>query len=125
MDAMKDIQGFLIDLDGVLYVGNQAVDGAQDAIEFLRDNGYPFRCVSNTTRKCRHSVASHLSSMGFDIPENHIFTPPLAAIAYMKKTGKTGYFLLTTGDVDRDFEEVRNTDPAYKAGLGDNRRCWR
>jgi HAD superfamily hydrolase (TIGR01458 family) len=114
MDLMKDIRGFLIDLDGVLYVGNRAVDGAQDAIEFLRETGYPFRCISNTTRKCRHSVASHLSKLGFDIPENHIFTPPLAAIAYMKKTGRTGYYLLVTGDADKDFEEVKNKGPDRK-----------
>lgn len=111
---MKDIRGFLIDIDGVLYVGNQAVDGAQDAIKFMRDTGYSFRCISNTTRKCRHSVASRLSSMGFEIPEHHIFTPALAAIAYMKNTGKTGYFLLTTGDIYRDFEEVGDIDPAIK-----------
>jgi HAD superfamily hydrolase (TIGR01458 family) len=114
MDGMKDIRGFLIDLDGVLYVGNQAVDGAQDAIEFLRETGYSFRYISNTTRKCRHSVASHLSSLGFEIPENHIFTPALAAIAHMKNTGKTGYYLFATGDVDRDFEEMRNIGPDTK-----------
>ena len=30
IDSMKNIQGFMIDLDGVLYTGNQAIDGAQD-----------------------------------------------------------------------------------------------
>ena len=114
MDCMKDIQGFLIDLDGVLYVGNRAIEGAPGAIKFLVENGYPFRCISNTTRKCRHSIASHLSSLGFEIPENHIFTPPLAAIAYMKNTGRTGYYLLVTGDVDRDFEKMGNTGPDTK-----------
>jgi len=44
--------------------------------------------------------------MGFEIPENAIFTPPLAAVAYMKNTGKNRYFLLTTGDVYRDFPSV-------------------
>jgi ribonucleotide monophosphatase NagD (HAD superfamily) len=85
MNCMNDIRGFLIDLDGVLYVGNRAIDGANEALEFLTKNGYPFRCISNTTRKCRRTIKNHLSSLGFDIPENHIFTPPLAAIAYMKK----------------------------------------
>ena len=111
---MKDIRGLLIDLDGVLYVGSQVVEGAREAIGFLTNNGYSFRCISNTTRKSRHSVASHLSSLGFDIPESHIFTPPLAAIAYMKKTGRTGYYLLTTGDLDRDFVEMRNLDEGSK-----------
>jgi HAD superfamily hydrolase (TIGR01458 family) len=112
MDCMNDIRGFLIDLDGVLYVGNRAVDGAAEAVGFLIDNGYPFRCVSNTTRKSRQTIAGNLSALGFRVPENHIFTPPLAAVAYMKKTGMTNYYLLSTGDVDRDFAETCPTDPA-------------
>jgi len=111
---MKNIRGFIIDLDGVLYVGNRAIDGAKEAIEYLKENGYPFRCVSNTTRKCRHSVATNLSFLGFNIPENNIFTPPLAAIAYMKYTGKTGYYLLATGDVDTDFKEIKKRGPDMK-----------
>lgn len=114
MDCMKDIRGFLIDLDGVLYVGNRVVEGARDTIEFLIDHGYPFRCVSNTTRKCRHTVAGNLSLMGFQVPENHIFTPPLAAIAHMKKAGKTDYYLLATGDVDRDFRDMGSMNPGTK-----------
>jgi HAD superfamily hydrolase (TIGR01458 family) len=110
-DCMNGTRGFLIDLDGVLYVGNRAVDGAAEAVRFLIDNGYPFRCVSNTTRKSRHTIAGHLSALGFRIPENHIFTPPLAAVAHMKKTGKTNYYLLSTGDVNRDFAETGPTDP--------------
>ena len=54
-DCIKNIQGFLIDLDGVLYRGNRAIDGAKEAIEYLKENGYPFRCVSNTTRKSRRA----------------------------------------------------------------------
>jgi HAD superfamily hydrolase (TIGR01458 family) len=108
--GMNNIAGFLIDLDGVLYVGNKAVDGAVNTLGFLIDNAYPFRCVSNTTRKCRHTIATHLATMGFRIPEDHIFTPPLAAIAYMKKTGRTKNYLLATGDVDRDFAELGPVD---------------
>lgn len=112
--CLNDIRGFLIDLDGVLYVGNQAVHGAAKAIEFLSDNGYPFRCVSNTTRKCRHTIAADLSAMGFRIPENHIFTPSLAAIAYMKKTRKPHFYILATGDVDRDFADIGTMDSGIK-----------
>jgi HAD superfamily hydrolase (TIGR01458 family) len=103
---MDDIKGFLIDLDGVLYTGDQPVAGAQAAIKNLMSGDYAFRFVSNTTRKCRKTIASRLSAMGFEIPEEYIFTPPLAAVAHMKKTGKRHCYLLTTGDVDHDFERV-------------------
>jgi HAD superfamily hydrolase (TIGR01458 family) len=113
-DCLKGVKGLLIDLDGVLYVGKRAIEGAQEAIDFLIRNNYPFRCISNSTRKSRYSIGCHLSSLGFDIPESYIFTPPLAAVAYMKKTRRTAYYLLATGDVDKDFKEVGNTAPGTK-----------
>jgi HAD superfamily hydrolase (TIGR01458 family) len=102
---MKDIRGFLIDLDGVLYVGDKAIKGARESIDLLRDRKYTFRFVSNTTRKCRNTIAEQLSSMGFDIPVEYIFTPPLAAVACLKNAGKHRCYLLTTGDVYQDFEQ--------------------
>lgn len=102
---MKNIRGFLIDLDGVLYVGDNAIKGARESIELLMDRNYLFRFVSNTTRKCRRTIAAQLSSMGFVIPVEYIFTPPLAAVALMKKTGKNQCYILTTEDVHLDFEQ--------------------
>ncbi|WP_321505308.1 TIGR01458 family HAD-type hydrolase [uncultured Methanoregula sp.] len=108
---MTDFKGFLIDLDGVLYVGNRAICGAKEAIEFLTDEQYKFRFVSNTTRKSRTTITRILSLMGIDIPEKYLFTPPMAAIAYMKKTGKMRYYLLTTGDVEKDFDPASRCIP--------------
>jgi HAD superfamily hydrolase (TIGR01458 family) len=104
VQKMKDIKGFLIDLDGVMYVGDSAINGARESIDFLRKNKFAFRFVSNTTRKSRRTIAGQLSSMGFDIPENYIFTPPIAAVALLKNTNKSRCYLLATGDVHQDFE---------------------
>lgn len=105
------IKGLLIDLDGVLYTGDIAIDGAQGAIDRLRETGYRFRFVSNTTRKCRGTVAGKLRSMGFAIEETAIFTPPLAAVALMKASGMGTFMLLTTGDVFRDFPQESIWNP--------------
>jgi HAD superfamily hydrolase (TIGR01458 family) len=106
------VRGLLIDLDGVLYVGDKPVAGAREAIEGLKENDITFRFVSNTTRKCRQTIARKLATMGFEIPEKYIFTPPLAAIEYMKKNQLYRYYLLTTGDVDQDFEGIGLNDDA-------------
>ncbi len=106
-------RGVLIDLDGVLYVGGRPVPGAREAIGYLAGNGIPFRCISNTTRKSRATIGVQLTAMGFSIPTEHIFTPPRAAVAYMKETKKTRFHLLTTGDVDRDFTDAGTPDPKH------------
>jgi len=103
MEMMMEVKGLLIDLDGVLYVGNKPVEGAQNVIGQLIQSDISFRFLSNTTRKCRQTIAAKLGAMGFDIPVRYLFTPPLAAIRYMNKTGLNRYYLLTTGDVDQDF----------------------
>jgi len=107
-----EIRGLLIDLDGVLYTGDTPVPGAREAIMFLTANGYPFRCLSNSTRQCRVAIAARMEKMGFSIPESSIFTPPVAAVRYMEATGKHRAFLLTTGDVEQDFAGAcTNDDP--------------
>jgi len=103
------MQAFLFDLDGVLYVGQSPVQGARECLELLNRQGYEYRFVSNSTRRCRSSVAKRLESMGFDIPPDRIFTPPQAAIEHMRSTGKERCLLLTTGDVQRDFDDAGMT----------------
>ena len=95
----------LIDLDGVLYVGKEPIPGAARLLEMLEEKGYNYRFVSNTTRRRRSSVAKRLTEMGFSIPEERIFTPPLAAVERMRREGRKRCYLLTTGDVECDFLE--------------------
>jgi len=123
---IRNISGLLIDLDGVLYTGDTPVPGAIETIGFLTDHGYPFRCLSNSTRKCRKTIAVHLEKMGFVIPESSIFTPPLAAVRHMRDAKKDRAFLLVTGDVGRDFagactdDGSVHTDYVVVGDAGDN-----
>ncbi len=97
------IEAWLIDLDGVVYVGGSPVPGAREAIRYLRDNGYPFRFVSNTTRKSRATLARQLAGMGFEIPASHIFTPASAAAGYLSLNRKRSAWFLTTEEVAEEI----------------------
>jgi HAD superfamily hydrolase (TIGR01458 family) len=101
---MNDIKGFLIDLDGVLYVGDNAIEGAKETIGLLRKQKYQYRFVSNSTRRCRKTIVERLSTMGFVIAEEEVITPSVAANAYMKNTGKKNGFLLVADDAEKDFD---------------------
>jgi HAD superfamily hydrolase (TIGR01458 family) len=96
-------EAFLIDLDGVISVGGVLLPGARETLAWLREHGYPFRIVSNTTRRPRSRIAADLSAMGIPIPESCIFTPALAAISFMKKEERTRVFLLTTRELAAEF----------------------
>jgi phospholysine phosphohistidine inorganic pyrophosphate phosphatase len=73
------VRGLLVDLDGTLYVGDEPVGGAREAIGRLKASGVALRYVTNTTRKPRREVSEHLISLGFAVDVAEIFTPARAA----------------------------------------------
>jgi HAD superfamily hydrolase (TIGR01458 family) len=77
-------KGLLVDLDGTLYVGNEPVEGAREAMERLQASGLALRYVTNTTRKPRREVSEHLRSLGFGVEEAEIFTPAWAAVGLIR-----------------------------------------
>ncbi|MCM2464844.1 TIGR01458 family HAD-type hydrolase [Methanoculleus oceani] len=101
-----EIGAVLIDIDGVLYVGDRPVAGADRALRELDRQGIPYRFVSNTTRRSRRSVSARLQGLGYAIPEPWIITAPVAAATHLREGGRTRCFLLTTPDARTDFEEA-------------------
>jgi HAD superfamily hydrolase (TIGR01458 family) len=79
------LEGLLVDLDGTLYVGDEPVEGARDAIDRLKSSGLVLRYVTNTTRKPRREVCGHLLSLGFEVEEAEIFTPARAAAGLIRE----------------------------------------
>jgi HAD superfamily hydrolase (TIGR01458 family) len=69
----------LLDIDGVLHVSGEAVPGAPQAVETLRDQGHRLRFVTNNTTRARDVLADELRSIGFDLEGGDISTTPLAA----------------------------------------------
>lgn len=69
----------LVDLDGTLYVGEEPVPCAREAVESLKASGLALRYVTNTTRMPRRAVVEGLRRMGFEAVEGEVFTPARAA----------------------------------------------
>lgn len=78
------IKGLLLDLDGTLYVGEEPVPGAREAVERLKSSGLALRYVTNTTRMPRRAVVGRLRALGFDATEGEVFTPARAAARLMR-----------------------------------------
>jgi HAD superfamily hydrolase (TIGR01458 family) len=88
------IEGVLLDLSGVLYVGDAALPGAQAALERLRDAHLPIRFLTNVTRKPFDTILQRLQAMGFDIAPEELLTAPRAAREYIDSRGLRPYLLI-------------------------------
>lgn len=71
-------KALLIDLAGVLHVGEHAIPGAVHALARLRAAGLPLRFLTNTTRSPREAIVDLLQGLGFDVAADEIHTAALA-----------------------------------------------
>ncbi len=97
------VKGLLVDLDGTLYVGDEPVEGAREAVGRLKSSGLVLRYVTNTTRKPRRKVLAHLRALGFEVEEAEIFTPARAAAGLI---GDKSCFPLVDESLLEDLEGV-------------------
>lgn len=74
----------LLDLDGTLYIGNQAIPGAVDALAQLRDQGFQLRFLTNTTTKPQEQLLAQLHAMNFVVYGNELISAPVAAILELR-----------------------------------------
>lgn len=79
------IRHLLIDLDGVLYRGDTALNGAMDFIQWLRQRGITFRLVTNNSTLTPEQYTRKLAAMGIEVSPEDVFTSALATALYLKK----------------------------------------
>ena len=91
--------GFLIDMDGVIYKGNEVVKGATGFIDSLHRHGVPFMFVTNNSQRTPLDIATKLQRLGFSVTENHIYTSALSTAEYVshQKPGGTAYVVAEGG----------------------------
>ena len=79
------MRGVLLDLDGVIYVGDRPVPGAAGTVHWLEREGIPYRFVTNTTSRPRRALVDKLTGMGVPATEGRILTPAVAAVAWLRR----------------------------------------
>jgi HAD superfamily hydrolase (TIGR01458 family) len=111
------IGGVLLDLSGVLYVGEQALPGAVDAVRRLRLSGLPLRFLTNVTRTPTVSLLERLRGLGFALDEGELFTAPVAAREYLLAQRLQPY-LLVHPDLRSEFAAL-SREPYNAVLVGD------
>ncbi|MGE8207561.1 TIGR01457 family HAD-type hydrolase [Heyndrickxia sp. NPDC080065] len=87
---MKKYKGYLIDLDGTMYRGNEKIDAAGDFIQRLRRKNIPYLFVTNNSSRTPEQVAKKLNEFDIPVEENQIFTTSMATAEYIYEQNQNG-----------------------------------
>ena len=71
---LAGIRAFFLDMDGTLYVGDTAVDGAVAFIAALRARAHPYLVFTNNSSKSATDYRERLGRLGMPIDEQMALT---------------------------------------------------
>lgn len=104
---MKQYKGYLIDLDGTMYRGEEQIEEASLFIKALKEKNIPYLFVTNNSTRRPEQVAEKLNSFNIPTTKEQVFTTSNATANYIKekKENATVYMIGEEG-LEFALEEV-------------------
>ena len=119
------IKAFLFDLDGVFYVDDQLLPGANDTLEWLQENQIPYRFITNNTTLPRKQLTKKLNRLGLKVREDQLVSANYAGVLYLKKQGFKSCRLVLKEEAKADYWDFdTNTDVPEAIVVGDIGQTW-
>ena len=78
---------FLVDMDGVVHVGESAVPGSVEAVRDLRDRGKTVRFVTNNSRASREELVEALRGFGVEADPTDVVSAAWATAEFLAERG--------------------------------------
>jgi 4-nitrophenyl phosphatase len=82
---LETIEGLIIDMDGVLWHGNNPIDGLVDFFSELRRVAIPFVLATNNASLTQQQYVDKLAEMGVAVHADEILTSSMATASYLAK----------------------------------------
>ena len=95
MREVLNKNGFICDMDGVIYHGNRILDGVSEFVNWLQENGKKFVFLTNSPERTPHELSMKLERMGLNVSADHFYTSAMAVaeFLYSQKPGCTAYVI--------------------------------
>jgi phospholysine phosphohistidine inorganic pyrophosphate phosphatase len=120
---LDGVEALLLDLSGVIYVQDEAVPGAPEALARLREAGIPIRLVTNTTMRPRRAILERLARLGIEADPSELLTPATLARRRCEEAGYDSIALVVLDDLREDLEGLEESragvDAVIVGDLGD------
>ena len=118
MDKLRSKQGFICDMDGVIYHGNKLLSGVKEFVDWLYKKNKNFLFLTNSSERSPKELQQKLKRMGLEVDERHFYTSALATAKFISDQcpggsafviGGAGLIMalhdagITMNDVDPDY----------------------
>jgi HAD superfamily hydrolase (TIGR01458 family) len=121
--TLEGTEALLLDLSGVIYVQDELVPGAAEALTRLRESGIPIRLVTNTTMRPRRSILERLERLGIEADPSELLTPATLAARRCEESGYESVELVVLDELREDLEGIEqkgdSADAVIVGDLGD------
>ena len=95
MERILSKEGFICDMDGVIYHGNKLLPGAAEFVNWLIENEKKFVFLTNSPERTPHELSMKLGRMGLSVSPDHFYTSAMATAAFLsaQQPGCTAYVI--------------------------------
>ncbi len=97
MHRLRSIRNLVIDMDGVLYRGKDAIPGTRDFIGFLRKRGIGFVLATNNSTQTPQQYVDKLAGMNVIIHADEVLTSAQATASYLATIAPPGTRVFVVG----------------------------
>ena len=74
MEELRKKQGFICDMDGVIYHGNKLLPGVKEFVDWLYAEKKNFLFLTNSSERSPKELQQKLRRMGLEVDESHFYT---------------------------------------------------
>jgi 4-nitrophenyl phosphatase len=96
--VLSHIRHLIIDMDGVLWRGEEPLPGLQEFFGFLRQHDIEFMLATNNSSRPPEEYQAKLASFGVQVPLERILTSSLATAAYLATVAPAGTRVFPLGE---------------------------
>lgn len=123
MGSLSDVRGFLLDMDGVLYLGETPRRGAIEWITHLNETDTPYLCLTNNATRSPEQYQVKLDKLGIPIDAANVLgTAETTSLWLSRQSSQASVLVVGTqgliDELERQHLEVVETAPADYVVVG-------
>ncbi len=83
LQALREKKGFICDMDGVIYHGNQLLPGVKEFVAWLKSENKRFLFLTNSSERSPKDLQQKMARLGVELGPEHFYTSALATASFL------------------------------------------